>query len=61
MSDAYGTSNPDPELANEIHNSNRILKMDSKVREIIDYAKQHTFDGEAGDVLKTIIDKLEEV
>ena len=54
---------PRPELVNEIHNSNLILHIYGKVAEIRDYAKNYvdTFEGEAGDVLQTIIDKLEQV
>jgi len=52
-----------PELTREIHVSNLVIRMDAKIKEIIDYAKMYTgqFEPEADEVLKTIIEKLDSI
>lgn len=48
----------EPELINEIHNSNRILNIDAYLKEIIDYLKQYQDEHPA---IKTAIEKLENI
>ena len=62
MSDALGTYQPDPEFVNQVHNSNRILRMDAKIKEVIDYLKNWEEENYPPEhVIKTAIEKLENV
>jgi hypothetical protein len=53
-----GEFKPDPELSREIHVSNRVLNMDARIKEIIDYLKN--FKGEHP-AIDTAIIKLDQI
>lgn len=54
-------NNIEPELVNEIHNSNRILHIDGKIKEIVDYLKNWKNETPPDEVIETVIDKLEKL
>ncbi len=58
------SENKPPEYASELHSSNRILGMDAKIKEIIDYSKGELTDIEdprMRKILQLIIDKLDKI
>ena len=53
-----------PEMVSELHSSNRILNMDSRIKEIIDYSKAELSeikDPEFCEILRIIIKKLDKI
>lgn len=51
-----------PELTREVHVSNLVLKIDARIKEIIDYAKMYQNDEAIpAEIIKTIIHKLEKI
>lgn len=51
-----------PEFANQIHNANRIIGIDGKLKEIIDFLKMYQDDDFIpGLLIRIIIDKLEKL
>ena len=52
-----------PELTREVNVSNLVLKMDGKIQEITDFAKQFAgqFEPGADEVLNIIIEKLDKI
>ncbi len=50
-----------PELVNEIHNSNRILHVDGKIKEIIDYLKNWKGEVPPDEVIEITIEKLDKL
>jgi len=50
-----------PELTREIHNSNLIIHMDARIKEVMDYMEMFKFEGEAEEMRKTVIEKLDSI
>ena len=65
MSESIMISSPgkiDPALVNEIHNSNRIIQMDGKIKEVIDFLKNWKEEKVPPDeVISMAIEKLDTI
>ena len=48
----------DPEFVSELHSSNRVLRMDARIKEIIDYLKMYENEHPA---INTAIEKLDKI